>query len=75
MSHYSRIAPDRLASTPLGALEITSFAGHAANDNGDADSSSTHRKRAGFGLPAAAFFTGLGAAAVVAAAGQIFGLS
>jgi hypothetical protein len=66
--------PDRIPTPPLGAREITTFDGRAANDNGDSGVQVRARQPAGFGLPAMAFFSGLGAAAVVALAGQMLGI-
>jgi hypothetical protein len=55
-------------STPdaaFGAREITSFNGRAANDNRAIDGTTAGPRRSGIGLPAIAFFCGLGAATMV----------
>jgi len=68
------LTPDRISTPTLGAREINAFDGRAANDNGDGRAPVRGLKPAGLGLPAMAFFSGLGAAAVVALAGQMLGI-
>ncbi len=55
----------------LGAREITHFDGVIANDN---DAEGAPPSRRGFELPAVAFFSGLGAAGLVAMAERLLGL-
>ena len=75
MSRHPAFEPDRPSSTPqLGAIEITSFDGLAANDNGDAGRRPMPRRKAGIGLPVVAFVSGVGAASIVAFASQMLGL-
>jgi hypothetical protein len=63
------------ATPELGARTITSFAGLLANDNASAGTPLPGPRRSNdFGLPAFAFLTGLGAAAMVTFAGHLFGL-
>ena len=86
MSFFDR-TPAKYADDDLpwiGAKEITSFAGRAANDNSAADGMArgrfggAHRtllaKTASWGLPMAAFASGLTAALVVTGLGEFLGL-
>ena len=74
MSRHSRFEPDRPdLSPPLGAIELTVFDTPAANDNGTQGIAKRAKKPAGFGLPAAAFASGLTAALLVAGLSHLFG--
>ena len=74
MSLYPRTDQlDRIATPMLGAREITSFDGCAANDNGTAGERPRPPQIAGWALPMAAFAGGLTAALVVTGLSDLLG--
>ena len=76
MSSYRRIGAQRQPTPILGALEITSFDGQPANDNGPGGAVRPRRghRPAGWGLPVAAFVSGLTAALVVSSLSDFLGI-
>ena len=83
MSYFER-TPAKHADDDLpwiGAMEITSFNGYAANDNGAGEVKGRQRsgilqraKAAGWALPMAAFASGLTAALLVTGLGEFLGV-
>lgn len=75
MSQSTRLHLDRLAPVPLGAVEITSFAGWPVNDNGPGSPRPPLRVRLGLSLPSVAFICGVTAALLVTGLTQLLGLN
>lgn len=75
MSLFSQRTSNRQAiPAQFGAREINVFSGSAANDNGPGGPTSARKRFGGWGLPLAAFASGLTAALIVSGLGDLLGV-